>query len=257
LPPGATGTFNPAAVSSSGTVNYSIITTSTTLPGTYAMTFSGISGSYVHSAGATMVVLANGDYYVMASPATQSVIAGNSATYEIDIYGGSQTVWFSTTGLPAGASAVFSPGLVTGGGATWVTVSTGTSTPAGTYPLTFTASNGTTTHTATAVLVVTAVGSFTIAVSPSSQTASISGSTSYSFTVYGASGNVSLTLSGLPGGASAAFSPPSLNGSGSGVLDLATGPYTVPGTYTLTITATNGSLKATATASLVVTSSAN
>ncbi|MBI3695565.1 MAG: hypothetical protein HY238_12095 [Acidobacteria bacterium] len=97
---------------------------------------------------------------------------------------------------------------------------------------------------------------FSISASPSSQSVVQGNSTSYTVTVTalnGFSNNVSLSVSGVPSGASAGFSPnPILGGSGSSTLSVNTGTAAT-GTYTLTITGTDGILSHTATVTLIIT----
>jgi len=97
---------------------------------------------------------------------------------------------------------------------------------------------------------------FTVSASPSSQAVVAGNAISYTATaspLNGFSGAVNLSVSGLPSGATGSFSPTSITGgSGSSTLTVATSAATTPGTYTLTITGTNGSLSHNATVTLVV-----
>jgi len=96
---------------------------------------------------------------------------------------------------------------------------------------------------------------FTIAVSPASQTVTAGSGTSYSVTTTaenGFAGNVALSVSGLPSGATGAFSPASISGSGTSTLTITTTSSAAAGTYTLTITGSSGSLNHTASVKLVV-----
>src|SRR5205807_2402777 len=99
---------------------------------------------------------------------------------------------------------------------------------------------------------------FTLGASPSSQTVTPGGSTSYSVTISptgGFSGQVNLSVSGLPSGASGSFAPNPATASST--LSVTTGTGTPVGTYTLTITGVSGSLTHTTTVSLVVTAPVN
>ena len=69
------------------------------------------------------------------SPATRSVQAGTSAVYTV-ITNGQGTLNLAATGLPAGATATFSPATVTAGQSSTLTVSTTSSTPVGTFSFT-------------------------------------------------------------------------------------------------------------------------
>jgi subtilisin family serine protease len=98
---------------------------------------------------------------------------------------------------------------------------------------------------------------FSLSASPSSQTVTQGGSTAYTATVTpsgGFSGTVTFSASGLPAGAGASFSPPSVTGSGSSTMNVTTSGATPPGSYTLTITGTSGSLVHSTTVTLVVAS---
>lgn len=103
--------------------------------------------------------------------------------------------------------------------------------------------------------------SFTVSASPSTQTVTAGSNTSYTISVLpvnGFTGTVSLTVSGLPTGASGTFNPSSIgSGSGFSTLNVSTTSSTAAGTYTLTVTGTSGSLTEKTTATLTVTSSSS
>jgi len=99
---------------------------------------------------------------------------------------------------------------------------------------------------------------FTSSVSPSSASTAPGGAVSYTVSVSpvnGFTGDVSLTLSGLPAGqANWSFSPSVIaGGSGSAQLTVSTAASIAAGTYPLTITATSGATVHTAAAALAVT----
>ncbi|MEV4560822.1 glycoside hydrolase family 9 protein [Kitasatospora sp. NPDC049285] len=71
----------------------------------------------------------------------------------------------------------------------------------------------------------------------------------------GAAQTVALTASGLPGGASAAFSPASVTAGGGSTLTVTTAASTPAGTYPITVTGTGASATHTATYTLTVTGS--
>src|SRR5215472_14825799 len=82
---------------------------------------------------------------------------------------------------------------------------------------------------------------FSISASPASQTVTAGGSGSYTTTISalsGFAGTVNLSISGLPGGATASFNPASVAGAGNSTLSVATSSTTPAGNYTLTITGT-------------------
>ena len=97
---------------------------------------------------------------------------------------------------------------------------------------------------------------FSLTPSPGSQAIMPGGTANYTVTVSasgGFTGDVTLSASGLPMGATSSFSPnPVTGGSGSSTLSIATSGSTPPGIYTLTITGTSGSLTHSTHVTLVV-----
>jgi len=96
---------------------------------------------------------------------------------------------------------------------------------------------------------------FSLSATPASRTVLPGGSTSYTATVTpgtGFTGSVGFSVSGLPPGATAAFNPTSVNGSGSTTMNVTTSITTLPGTYQLTITGDSGGLVHGATVTLIV-----
>ena len=198
------------------------------------------------------------DFSLSATPASQSVNQGSTATYTVtesvfDNY--SNTVTFSVSGLPAGASPTFTPPTLSGAGTTSLSITTLATTPLGSYPLTITGTDGVLTHTTSVTLVITAPD-FSLAATPASQTVVVGNTANYTATVAalnGYAGTVSFSVSGLPAGASPTFTPPSVTGSGTSGLAITTTAGTTPsGSYPLVITATDGVLTHSASVTLVV-----
>jgi len=220
------------------------------------------SGSQTGSFKFTNCGTTTADFTISASPGSQTVVQGNATSYTVTVAptgGFSGNVNLSVSGLPTGASATFGTNPIAGGsGSSTMNVSTSASTPAGTYTLTITGTGGGLTHTTTVTLVVnTAVSpNFTISATPSSQSVTQGGPTSYTVTVNPSGGftsNVTLSVTGLPSGASATFGTnPIAGGSGSSAMNVSTSSSTPAGTYTLTITGTGGGLTHSTTVTLVV-----
>ena len=196
---------------------------------------------------------ASPDFSISATPASQTVTQGGGTSYTVNLtasggYTGSANL--SVGGVPNGASASFSPNPVTGGsGSSSLAVNSGTAIP-GTYTLTITgtdSSNSSLTHSTTVTLIINAPasGDFSISVSPSTAVVKKGGTTTYGVTVTptgGFNSGVSLSVSGVPATATASFSTnPVASGSGTSTLTVNTGS-TAPGTYTLKITGTAGSI---------------
>ncbi|HEY3827066.1 MAG TPA: carbohydrate binding domain-containing protein [Bryobacteraceae bacterium] len=169
------------------------------------------------------------------------------------------------TSLAAGATSLSFTGIVIpASGSCTVTFSVTSSTLGG-QPNTTSGVTTTQTTTAgaasnTAMLTVSAVSDFSLSAAPPSQTVVQGGGTMYSATVTssgGFNGTVTLGVSGLPSGAGANFTPPTVAGSGSSTMNVSTGTATPSGSYTLTITGTSGSLNHQTQVTLVVNSSAS
>src|SRR5499427_2514776 len=200
------------------------------------------------------------DFTLSVSPTSQSVAQGQSTSYTVGVNrtgGFSGSVSLSVSGLPTGASGSFSPNPATGTSST-LTVTTNSTTPTGSFALTVTGVSGSLTRTASGTLVVTppAQPDFTLSVSPTSRTVAAGTSTTYTVTITrtgGFAGAVTLSLTGLPAGAAASFSPNPASGTAS-TLTVTTSAGTPAGTFGLTISGVSGSLARTAPATLVVTS---
>ena len=96
---------------------------------------------------------------------------------------------------------------------------------------------------------------YSLSASPGTQTVKPGGSTSYTVTVTpgtGFSGTIGFSASGLPSGATATFSPTTVNTSGSTTMTVVTGSASPAGIYPLTITGTSGSVSETANATLAL-----
>jgi hypothetical protein len=226
-------------------------------PGYYMLFL--IDSSGVPSVAKFVQVVAQGpDFSVSATPSSQTVTQGNGTSYTVNVApsgGFAGTVGLSVSGLPQGATATFNPTSITTSGSSTLSVSTLSSTPAGSYPLTITGTSGSLTHTATATLVVSGAGSFTVSVTPTSQTVSRGSSTQYAVTISaqgGFSGTVNLSLTGLPQRTSSSFNPSSVVGSGSSTLKVTANKPARSGTYTLTIKGTSGSVVQSANVTLII-----
>ena len=214
------------------------------------------------SAGAISVYgLLTANFSLSISPSTQTVVVGNATTYTASIgavFGFNGTVTLGVSGLPAGATASFVPATVTGTGSSILTVTAGSSTLVGTYPVTITGTSGNLTQTANVSLTVAATQpppNFTLSVTPSSPTVVAGSPTTYTASIEGLngfSGVVTLSASGLPAGAAASFAPATVTGAGSSTMTVTTSTTTPLGTYPVTVTGTSGNLTQTASVELTV-----
>jgi hypothetical protein len=196
--------------------------------------------------GAT-VVYAKADFSVSPSPTSQTVAAGQAASYTVTVArtnGFSSTVAFSISGLPAGTTATFTPSsLDTTANSITLKLQTSTSTPAGTYTPTISATGANVTHTASITLVVRTAQSpdFTIAAAPAGQTVPLGADAQYAININrsgGFTGPVSFAVSGLPSKATASFGPLSPVAGSTTTLTVSTPSNGSTGVSTLSLVAT-------------------
>jgi hypothetical protein len=204
------------------------------------------------------------DFSLGVSPTSLSLTQGSSGTTSVSttaLGGFNSGVTLSTSGLPAGVTARFSPTSIAapGNGTSTLMFSASSTATTGTANVTVTASGGGVTHTATVALTVNAAASPDFAVSASPPSLSVpqgtSGSTTISTSVSGGFNSaLTLSASGLPAGVTASFSPTSVAapGSGSSTLTFAASSTAAVGTSTVTVTASGGGVTHTTNVSLTV-----
>ncbi len=265
LPAGASGTFNPNPATGASSA-LTVTTSSTTPAGSYVFTVTGTSTSpaLTHTSTATLVVQSppTPDFSLSTTPSSVTVTAGSPASYTENITatgGFTGSVSLSISGLPAGASGTFNPNPATGASSA-LTVTTSSTTPAGSYVFTVTGTSTSPalTHTSTATLVVQSPPDFSLSTAPSSMTVTAGSPASYIENITrtgGFTGSVTLSISGLPAGASGTFNPNPATGASS-ALTVTTSSTTPAGSYVFTVTGTSTSpaLTHTSTATLVVQS---
>jgi uncharacterized membrane protein len=138
-----------------------------------------------------------------------------------------------------------------------MSMTTITSTPAGTYTVTITGNSPGLTHSTTVTLVVNPAPQpdFTLSASPSTLTVTRGSTGSYTVTIAGVNGfagSVSLSVSGLGSRVTTSFSPGSVTGSGSSTLTISIARSATRGKSTLTITGTSETLSHSTTAALTI-----
>ncbi|TLZ58829.1 MAG: hypothetical protein E6K16_08025, partial [Methanobacteriota archaeon] len=198
------------------------------------------------------------DFALSVNPTSGTVTAGGSVTASVTatlISGTSTAVTFSATGLPAGATASFSPSQCLPTCTSTMTISTTTSTPAGTYSITVKAVGGGLTRTTSYSLTVQSPFNFSLSVSPTAGTVTAGGSVTASVTatlVSGTSTSVTFSAIGLPSGATAGFAPSQCVPTCTSTMTISTTTSTPPGTYSITVKAVGGGVTRTTTYSLTV-----
>lgn len=249
-PSGVTPTFVSSSIAAGSGTTLNIATTTAVVAGTYTLTISAVHGTdLAHTTQVTLIIGADPNFSMAASPSSQTVTVGGSTTYTVStsaLNGFTGSVGLTMAGLPPGATALFSPTSITGSGSSTVTVTTATSTPAGGYTLTITGTSGSLVHSTTVTLVAAAATKdFTISITPGSIGVLAGGKATYTVSttaINGFTGSVTLTLAGTPAGATAVFSPNPVVVPGSSTLTVTTSTSTPVGTSTLTVTGTSGAL---------------
>jgi N-acetylmuramoyl-L-alanine amidase len=207
---------------------------------------------------ANLIAASAPDFSVSASPTSVSTTPGGAVSYSVGVgaaNGFAGSVGLGITSLPAGVTASFVPATVTAPGSSQLTVSTDAAIAPGSYPLTVAGTSSSTSHMTGITLVVNPqpTPDFTAAATPASRTVVRGASASYTISLTpsgGFSAPVTLSAGGLPTGTTASFAPnPAADSS---VLTVTTTSSAKLGSYTLTITATSGSLVHSTSASLQV-----
>jgi hypothetical protein len=255
----ASWSFAPASVAGAGSSTLSVTPAAMLAPGSYPLTVTGTSGTLVHSAAVTLVVVPPPDFTLAATPSSRSVLAGGVASYTLTVgarNGFAGSVALSLSGLTGSqASWSYAPPAISSSGSSTLTVTTAASLAPGTYRLTLTGRSGALSHTATVSLVVQQPPDFALSLSPGTATVSAGGSASFRVSIAskgGFAGAVTFSVTGLPAGASASFSPNPAPTPGATTLTVRTGSGTPRGTYTLRINGQAGTLAHQASASLTV-----
>jgi FG-GAP-like repeat/FG-GAP repeat len=160
------------------------------------------------------------DFAISAAPVSpESIVAGATAATTVTLApsnGFSTAVTLSCSGLPGGANCSFTPPAVPGGsGTSTVTITTGASTPAGTYFVSIVGTSATRAHAALKTFMVTSAPpgppDFSLAPASTATATVTAGQTATYMLSLGAaggfSGNVALTCSGAPTTATCSVSP--------------------------------------------------
>src|SRR5271157_2300518 len=203
-------------------------------------------------------------FTLSASPASVSITQGNQGTSTITttISGGfDSAISLSTSGVPSGATVSFNPSTIPapGAGNSTMTITVGSSTPVGTYPITVTGTGGGIQQNTTVTLTVTTAGSnFSISASPASLNVvqGNQGTSTITTTISGGfNSSISLSASGVPSGTTVSFNPGTVPapGAGNSTMTITVGSSTPVGTYPITVTGTGGGIQQNTTVTLTVT----
>jgi hypothetical protein len=252
LPSGVTATFGTNPTTGSSVVTFAA--SSTAAAGTSTVTISGTSGSLTASTTISLTVTSG-----VCTPTAITPYISVSGTW---IQESSATVSSTSTAVDLG------PQPTSGGSWSWTGPNgfTSTAREIDNIPLSTGVNNYVATYTNTSsckssqTFAITVTGSSPgFSLTPSASTLSVKQGASGTDTITladtgGFTGSVAFTVSGLPSGVTAAFSPTS--STTSSVLTLTASSTATTGAFTVTVTGTSGSTTASTTFTLDVTSSA-
>jgi hypothetical protein len=235
LPSGVTATFSPSSTTYSSSILFTVANTAAV--GTSTLTITGTSGSETETT--TMTLTIASPTFSISAPNSVSLNQGASATsyaYVTPQYGFTGNVTLSASGLPSGVTAVFSPNPTTGT-STLTLSATSAATPG---IATFTGTSGSITNSAQAQVVVNA-SNFSLSAAPSEVfvVPGASGKSTISVVpINGFANFVTLSVSGLPAGVTATFSP--TTATTNSTLTLAVGSTAATGSSIIIITGNSG-----------------
>ncbi len=223
----------------------SISTSSTTPPGTYYITITATAaGGLTKTTTYTLTVTPPFGYALSVEPSAGAIDQGSDTTATVTaslITGFAEDVTFSASGLPTATSILFNPTACLLSCEATMTITTSTTTPYGTYPITISGiTSGGTVRTTTYSLTVNPFN-FNLTLSPSSETIDQGDGISTTVTatlVSEFTQSLSFTAENLPPGATATFTPDNCEPTCSSTLNITTSATTPPGTYQIDIIAT-------------------
>jgi len=252
LPVGVTAALTRGTTANTESLSFSASATATV--GIVNVKVTGTSGDITESATIALTVTSVATFSLTATPASVSVAQGGSAASSIAVSsqsGFSSPVAFTVSGLPAGVTAQFS--AVTASGTSTLTFAASSSAASGPATVIVSGTSGTLIKTAPISLTVTGTPSFTVGASPASVSVMAGGTASAAILVSaqnGFTGKVTLAVSGLPVGVTAAFaSSPTAPGT---TLTFTAAATAAAGTATFTVTGTSGTITKTAALALLV-----
>jgi len=252
LPVGMTSAFSAASTKTSSMLTFK--PTASTVPGAYFVTVTGTAPTVTQSSVITLIVPTPGFSLKPSISSLTALVGGASVASTITVsnpIGLSGRVNLTLSGVPAGVTAVL--GAPSTLASSSLTFTPSTLVVPGTYPITVRGTTGIASSSTVVTLVVPAP-SFSLTPSTSTLTALVGGAkVSNTITVSnptGLSGKVSLTLSGVPAGVTAALSAPSTLASSS--LTFTPSTLLAPGSYPITVKGTTGIASSSTVVTLVV-----
>lgn len=265
LPTGVTASFSPASLSGSASASSTLTLAAgqTAIPGTYNVTVAAM-GEGITRTVALAVTVPTPTFTLTSLKSSASLVTGGSVSVPLSIApssGFNSTVRLTASGLPTGVTSSFSPASVSGsaGGSSTLTLTAGQTAAAGSYVVTIAAAGaGLTKMTVLSLGVSAGAPSFTLTSSLSAISISPGGIAAAPVKITPGAGftsTISLTVSGLPTGVTASFSPATFSGGTitTSALTFTAGTDSKAGSSVVTVTATGGGTTKTLVLNLTMT----
>ncbi len=249
LPTGLTATLGTNPTQGTSVIT---LTAAANAPGsTTPLTITGTAGTLTATTTVTVAVHSP-TFALAASPSPVTLNQGATTTTTVTVtpeYGFTGAVNLAVSGLPSGVTATFAANPTSGTSVLTVTASA-TATP-GTTPLTITGTAGSLTITLPLSLSVHGP-SFTLSGNPTIDVGQGSSGNDYLYVtdLYGFTGNVNLTVSGLPSGVTGTFAPNPTTGYSTLALNVSS--TAALGSSNIIVTGISGALTATTTSTLTI-----
>jgi subtilase family serine protease len=198
--------------------------------------------------------------FTLRAGGSVSAAAGGSGTVTLTSAatgGFDSAVTLAARGQPSGVTVTFSPATLTGSGASSVGFNVAATSAVGVYPITLTGTSGGLVESAAFTLTVTAPPPPVFVIAVDAKALSVPHGKSHAYIVQTrASGSIppaiTLSVSGLPPGVTATFSPVTIKGSGSSTVTFKAAASAKRGTMVLTFSGTSGKTKHSSTLNLTV-----
>ncbi|MET9628605.1 trypsin-like serine protease [Lentzea sp. NPDC006480] len=248
LPSGVKAVFQPTTVTTGESAKVTFDASTSAPSGTYEVTITGTTSSGKSASGKFSLTVTGdpqpGDFTLSASPSSVKAAKGKYVSTTISSTGGGQTITLSASGVPSGVKATFQPTSIAAGGSAKLTLDVSSTATAGTSTITVTGTDAagktaTTTVSLTVEGTEPPTGEVTVTATPSSATVRQGLLAQTLVKAAGGTGNLTLTASGVPSGASLSFNPATIGQNGSSNVWIFTNFSTSPGTYPITVTATS------------------
>jgi alpha-tubulin suppressor-like RCC1 family protein/uncharacterized membrane protein len=245
VPDGVTATFTPS-VSAGSPATVGLHTTLGSPVGSFTIVVTATSEAVGHPVTASyqLTIDPPPSFTIAPGQAQARVIAGDAVSTAVSLvplHGFTGAAVLSATGLPAGATATFSPGTVSAGTAATATLSTSDNSPAGDFPVTITAVSAQAQVTQSTVVDLVVAPSFSVAFSPGDGTIIASGSVTSQVGLSsddGFTGSATIAVTNLPDGTTVSLSTTQVRVGSAATLTL-TSAGTPSGTYDIHVTATS------------------